>query len=387
LNNLIAMTSIPFFKKKVGHSYLVWFQNSNLYLQLEEPAWFVFRKTRQRYKSETIAKDFSLRYGAGPEESLSFVQEIRQNIKKMNTPFPDSDLTPEPIVELNSHFFSPYSVHCYKLGNQVISFSFENAAFEYYIHPLIGHLEILEKNGESPLFELFAHKEAIVFRFNGEVKGSWNSDETHLVKGMIFMYLINVMYKKTENDWLMTVHASAITNGRKTILFSAAPGNGKTTMAALLQAHGFKLISDDFVPIDRDFQHAHPFPIAMSVKEGSMKILASYFPELEHKQLSFISPEKSVRYLATGNKDELIENVFPVKEFIFIKYDPSVDFTLEKLDCLKGIRLLLDQSWVPPVKGNAEILFEKILLKSFYQLTYSNNKKAMEAITKLFEND
>ena len=158
-------------------------------------------------------------------------------------------------------------------------------------------------------------------------------------------------------------------------------------MAALLQAHGFKLISDDFVPIDRDFQYAHPFPIAMSVKEGSMKILASHFPELGKKQLNFISEEKSVRYLASEEQDEPTENIYPVKEFIFIKYDPSVDFILEKLDPLKGIRLLLDQSWVPPVQGNAALLFEKILQKSFYQLTYSNNEKALEAITDLFEND
>jgi hypothetical protein len=291
------------------------------------------------------------------------------------------------VSDLKTYSFSPFYIHHYKLGNQQITFSFESLDFEYYIHPLIGHLETTKKKGESSLFELFAHQESIIFRFNGEVKGIWTSNETNLVKGMIFMYLINVIYGKTEEDWLMTVHASAITNGRKTILFSAAPGNGKTTMAALLQAHGFRLISDDFVPIDREFQHAHPFPIAMSVKEGSMKILALHFPELEQKQLNFISPEKSVRYLATGNKDELIENVFPVKEFIFIKYDPSVDFTLERLDSLIGFRLLLDQSWVPPVEGNAEILFEKILPKSFYRLTYSNNEKALKAITNLFEND
>jgi hypothetical protein len=387
LNNQIKMISIPFHKKKVGHSYLVWFQNSNLYLQLEEPAWFVFRKTRQRFKAETIAKEFALRYQTTPKDSLSFVREIRENIMKMNTPFPDSDHSSQAMAELKNYIFSPFAIHHYKFGNQQISFSYESLDFEYYIHPLIGHLETAEMKGECPLFELFAHQESIVFRFDGEVKGIWSPDETHLVKGMIFMYLINVIYGKTEDDWLMTVHASAITNGRKTILFSAAPGNGKTTMAALLQTRGFKLISDDFVPIDRNFQNAHPFPIAMSVKVGSMKILASHFPELEQKQLNFISPEKSVRYLATGNKNELTENVFPVKEFIFIKYDPTVDFTLEKLDTLKGIKLLLDQSWVPPVKGNAEILFETILQKSFYQLTYSNNEKALEAITNLFEND
>jgi hypothetical protein len=261
------MTSIPFYKKKVGHSYLVWFQNSNLYLQLEEPAWFVFRKIRQRCKTETIAKEFSLRYSVGQEESLSFVREIRENINKMNTPFPGSDLTPQAMAELNCHYFAPFSIHRYKLGNERISFSYEDSTFEYYIHPLICHLETTEESDEIPLFELFGHEESIVFRFNGEVKGIWKPDETHLVKGMIFMYLINVMYKKTEDDWLMTVHASAITNGRKTILFSAAPGNGKTTMAALLQTQGFRLISDDFVPIDRDFQHAHPFRLQCQLRK------------------------------------------------------------------------------------------------------------------------
>ena len=185
----------------------------------------------------------------------------------------------------------------------------------------------------------------------------------------------------------MTVHASAITNGKKTILFSAAPGNGKTTIAALLQAKGFQLISDDFVPIDRKLLCAYPFPIAMSVKQGSMDLLASHFPILEQKPLNYISSEKSVKYLAASHNPDFTKNIFPVQEFIFIKYDRSVDFILEKLEPLKAIRLLLDQSWITPVKGNPTILFNRILQKSFYQLTYSNNQKALDAITNLFGND
>ncbi len=381
------MSSIPYIKKKIGHSYLVWFQNSNLYLQLEEPAWYVFRKTTQRSKAETIANGFALRYNTSPEESLSFVQDIRQNIKKMNQPASLSVQTFQEMADLNHHTFSPFSIHRYKLGNQIISFSYETLTFEYYIHPLIGHLETTEENDEIPLFELFAHGESIIFRFNGEVKGIWNPDETHLVKGLIFMFLINVIYQKTDDDWLMTVHASAITNGKKTILFSAAPGNGKTTMAALLQSKGYQIISDDFVPIDRNSLQAYPFPIAMSVKEGSMDLLASHYPSLEQEPLNYISHEKSVRYLASNQNTDLMKNIFPVQEFIFIKYDSSVDFILEKLEPLKGIRQLLDQTWVTPVMGNAEILFEQILRKSFYQLTYSDNEKALGAITKLFEND
>jgi len=381
------MPSIPILKKKIGQYYLVWFQNSNLYLQLEEPAWFVLRRTRQRFKSETNAKEFAQRYGATSEESFRFVEDIRLKIKEMNRPASVQNKVSEIPADLNNRSFTPYAIHHYELGDQLISFSYETPTFEYYIHPLICHLEVTDEQVGLPLFELFAWQDSIVFRFNGDVKGIWNSDETNFVKGSIFMSLINVMYQKTDDDWLMTVHASAITNGKKTILFSAAPGNGKTTIAALLQAKGYQLISDDFVPIDRQSLKAYPFPIAMSVKEGSMELLVSHFPELGQKPLNYISPEKSVRYLASNENPYFTKNIFPVQEFIFVKYDQSIDFVMEKLDPLNAIRLLLDQTWVTPSKGNPILLFDLILQKSFYQLSYSNNKKALDAITNLFEND
>jgi len=381
------MPAIPYLKKKIGNSYLVWFQYSNLFLQLEEPAWFVFRKTVQRYKVETIAKEFSYRYSISSEESLSFVQDIRLEIEKMN----QSDHAQDKIIKfsanLNEYIFKPFSIHHYKLGSKLLAFSYETRLFEYYLHPLICHFETTVETTEMPLFELFAYQEQIIFRFNGEVKGIWTKDETHLVRGLIFMFLIKVIYDKTDADWLMTVHASAITNGKKTILFSAPPNHGKTTMAALLQDRGYKLISDDFVPIERHSFNAYPFPIAMSVKQSSMDLLASLFPDLEQKPLNYITPDKSVRYLPPIDSFDAGKDVFPVHEFIFIEYNKSVDFKWEKLDPLKAVKLLLDQAWVTPTKGNVAILFDRILQISFYHLTYFNNQKALEAITNLFDHD
>jgi hypothetical protein len=354
---------------------------------MEEPAWFVFRKTTKRHSIGTIAREFSVRYSIAPEESLSFVKDIRLEVEKMNQTDHPQDKINEVSSDLNKLTFAPFSIHRYRLGNKMIVFSYQTRLFEHYLHPLISHFETIEEQNGMPLFELFAWQECIVFRFNGEVKGIWTKDETHLVKGLIFMFLINVMYDKTNADWLMTVHASAITNGKKTILFSAPPNHGKTTIAALLQARGYQLISDDFVPIDRNSFLAHPFPIAMSVKESSMDLLASLFPTLEQEPLTYISPEKSVRFLAPDFDLNMQDAIFPVQEYIFIHYDKTVDFAWEKLDLVKAVKLLLDQAWVLPTKGNAELLFDRILQMSFYQLTYSNNQKALDAITNLFDHD
>jgi len=381
------MPTIPYLKKKIGNSYLVWFRNSNLYLQLEEPAWFVLRMTAKRYKSETIAHKFEIRYTISSSESLKFVQEIRSEIMKMNQPDMVQNATDQLAVNLIKHTFVAFSIHHYRLGEKLISIAYQTRNFENYIHPLISHFETKGENTEMPLLELFAHYDKVVFRINTEVKGIWSQDESHLVKGKIFMSLINLIHEKTDDDWLMTVHASAITNGKKTILFSAPPNHGKTTIAALLQERGYRLISDDFVPIDRDSFKAYPFPIAMSVKESSTKLLASLFPALEQEPLNYISPEKSVRYLSTNDGSNLKNDVFPVQEFVFVKYDKSVDFQWAKLKPLSAMKLLLDQAWIAPTNGNAELFFNRIIKKAFYQLTYSSNQKALEAITQLFDND
>ena len=381
------MPSISYIKRKIGRSWLVWFQNSNSYLQMEEPAWFVFHKITKRYKTATIAAVFSLRYGVTQEEGHNFVTDIRTETQRLNQPGQSESKFKIDSEVPENHYFPPYSVHHYRLGDRLITFSFETPDLELYLHPLLLHLKTTESNDETTLFELFTFNEQVVFRFNSEVKGAWSYDESHLVKGLIFMFLVNVIYNKTDSDWLMTVHASALTNGKKTILFSAPAGHGKTTIAALLRSKGYRLISDDFVPIEKHSFKAHPFPIAMSVKQGAMELISPLFPELEHKELNYISPEKSVRYLAPDTNASIFGAVFPVHEIVFVRYDNAVAFKFEKLDPVNGVKLLLDQAWVVPSPENAATVFEWITRLSFYQLTYSDNEKGIKAITNLFNHE
>jgi len=381
------MTAIPYKKRKLGQSYLVWFQTSNSFVQLEEPAWFVLRKAAKRFKSETIAAALSEVFGFQYNESLSFVQEMRQSFAKMNLPYQKPEVIPEAKDLLFGFSYKPFSVCKYHIFGKCISFSFQTNWLENYLHPLIQHLKCDDETRPTDKFELLWVDNKVVFRFNGEIKGVWSSEESHLVKGLIFMFLINAIYEKSDVDWLMTVHASAITNGRKTILFSAPPGNGKTTMAGLLQAEGFRLISDDFVPIERASFCAYPFPIAMSVKQGSVDLLSKTFSALESLPENTLSPEKVVRYLPPLTGINGTTDVFPVNEFIFIEYNSSVDFSFEKLDTLLGIRLLLDQAWISPDVTNALAFLQTVPEKSFYKLTYSDNERAVDFVKTLFNHD
>lgn len=379
------MTKIPFVKTKIGPAIMVWLENSNTYLQLEEPAWYVFSKITRGYKTDTIATKFASKYNVDLNKCQIFISEIRNRLTEVNKHDFSEKVNDRNFENPNQYVYFPESIHSYKLGNQIIEFQYGSRWLERYIHPLISHLETSEITTIKKVFELFSFGENVVFRLENEVKGSWTKDESHVVKGKIFMELTNIMHNKVETDWLMTVHASAITNGLKTILFSAAPGSGKTTIAALLQANGYHLISDDFVPVDQISFKAFPFPIAMSVKKGSMEMLTTHYPDLKNAELNYITDEKVVKYIPI--KNEKMKMIFPVREFMFIKYDSSVDFICEKLTPVDGIKRLLEETWICPTKENVTSFFKQITTKSFYQLTYSNNQKALKAIKQLFEND
>ena len=147
------------------------------------------------------------------------------------------------------------------------------------------------------------------------------------------------------------------------------------------------MISDDFVPIDRKLFQAYPFPIAMSVKEGSVDLLSNHFPKLSEKRLNIPASDKRVRYLPSDQQQEIHKMIFPVREIVFVQYDKAADFSWKKLDPAEGAKKLFDQTWVTPVPGNAALLFERMPQIAFYQLTYSNNQKALDAITNLFGHD
>ncbi|MGM0621307.1 MAG: hypothetical protein ACQETJ_09710, partial [Bacteroidota bacterium] len=324
-------------------------------------------------------------YGISYNDSLNFTVEIRQKVQEMNQPHNHGKYANKFTHEIKEHSYSPYSSHCYNMHNSVIKFSYETLILENYIHPLIKHLETSGEMKCKSHFELFMHKNRVIFKVDNLLKGSWTKDEGGYVKGKVFVEMLNVMHKKTEADWLMTVHASAVSNGRKTILFSASPGSGKTTLAALLQTQGYHIISDDFVPIEQSTFKAYPLPLAMSVKEGSLDLLTSHYPELNKNSLIEINPKKKIKYLPVDTK--MMNMIFPVNEFVFLKYDNSVDLLLEKTEPLEALIQLFEEAWIPPAPENVAVFLDKILKVSFYNLTYSDNQKAIEAINQLFEND
>jgi len=200
------------------------------------------------------------------------------------------------------------------------------------------------------------------------------------------MELIQKIHQKEEKEWMGVFHASAVSNHKKSILFLGDSGFGKSTSLALLQAHGFTCLADDFVPIDIDKTEVYSFPASISIKKNSLKTLLPMYPELENSaEYHFKRLHKVVRYLKPNNNNFLAH--LPCKDLVFIQYQKDSDIIFNKISKIDAFLKLIPDSWISPIKKNAEIFLEWFAYLNCYELIYSDNSKMIQKVSEIFNDD
>jgi hypothetical protein len=200
------------------------------------------------------------------------------------------------------------------------------------------------------------------------------------------MELIQKIHKKEENKWLGVFHASAVSNGKKSILFLGDSGNGKSTSLALLQANGFTCLADDFVPIDADKKEVYSFPAAISIKKNSLETLLPLYPELKNSaEYNFKRLNKIVRYLKPNNTNFLSH--LPCKDLVFIKYEKNSALKFDKIAKINAFMQLVPDSWLSPIKENAQVFLDWFDSLNCYQITYSDNNEMIASVAKIFNDE
>lgn len=379
------MKVIEYISKKKGNSNIVWLQKSNQYISIKNPAFEVFQFLANNEARENIYDLLQNKYAFTLDFCQQLVNDVENQITTINsTRAEELETTVQP--GSSEFYFVPYSKVAYQFGEKVFSIWYETERLEKWLHPMLVHLQAKNKEKSTFHYELFNFNGKIVFREGKAETGIISENKSIHLADQILLHLANKLFEKSQNEWLMTVHASAVTNFKKTILFTAASGSGKTTLAALLMLKGYELVADDLVLIDKQ-NRAYGFPSALSVKQGAVKVLQTIYPELAEKEEFRLSPDKQVRYLANDSFKNRSTEVYPVKEVVFVDYNPKVDFKLTKLSCFKGIQAFLEQTDITSGATNAEAFLDWACAASFYRLSYSDKDLATNAITKIFEDE
>lgn len=106
--------------------------------------------------------------------------------------------------------------------------------------------------------------------------------------------LTDLYVDRVENGYL--THGALLANGDRTLLLSAEPGAGKTTLALALAAAGWRFGGDDIVRISPDGL-ARGVPFAAAVKSGGAPLLSGSWPMLERLPEWVRTDGQRARYL------------------------------------------------------------------------------------------
>ena len=377
------MKEITILYKVFEDKTISWFQNKNEYAVLENTTAVILKKLNKGIPINEIAKTLSDELDVPLEKSINFVLELEKKF------FPQENSEKLEIANNYKNAERPKDfefIKYYKINDIVFKISFLSDKELSFVHPKFAHLVIDEVPDFKNEFEVFINHNYIFLYVNNVFIGSWDNCNIHYFQGKFSMELIQKIHQKEENDWLGVFHASAISNGEKSMLFLGDSGNGKSTSLALLQANGFTCLADDFVPVDAKKQEVYSFPAAISIKKSSLETLLPIYPELETTaEYNFKRLNKIVRYLKPNNNDFLAH--LPCHDLVFIKYEKDAKLTCKKISKIDAFQQLVPDSWLSPKKENAQIFLDWFEGLNCYQLTYSNNEEMIKTVTKIFNNE
>ena len=367
--------------KKLEDKEIVWFQEANRYLIVEQTAADIITDLYYKEDPKSIATKLNNKIDIPIDIALEFIQKIKNDIVIPNT-------IGHKVEETNSSYKIPekFSFEKFYLINSKIFKVFFSNEFELsLIHPKIAHLEVKQHSIIDFTFQVFNYSKKTFLILDSKLIGSWSVEDIHYFQGKFSMKIIECIYEKEEKDWMGVFHASALNYNKNTLLILGDSGNGKSTSLALLQAQGFQCIADDFVPIDIS-KKIHTFPAGISIKKNSLPVLLDYYPELKNSaEYHYSRLNKTVRYLPPKNINYQEKNL--CKALVFIKYDSNIGFEISKISSLVAFEKLVPDSWISPIPKNATTFLEWFEKLPCYQLTYSNNKKMYAAVKDIFEKE
>ena len=372
-----------FLYKTVENKTITWFENSNEYLVLENTTADILKRLSKGISVKEIAEALAKKLAVPLDKTIDFILDLEKKIYEPKNNTKAALINDYRDIEVPKSF---NFIKFYKVNNVVFKVSFLSEKELAFVHPKFAHLVINNTSNFDYQFDVFIENNYIFLLVDKELIGAWSRNDIHFFQGKFSMQFIQKIHQKEEDEWMGVFHASAVSNGKKSMLFLGDSGNGKSTSLALLQANSFTCLADDFVPIDIDKKEVYSFPAAISIKKSSLETLLPIYPELATTaEYNFKRLNKIVRYLKPNNTNYFSH--LPCNDLVFIKYEKNANLTCKKISKIDAFQQLIPDSWISPKKENAQIFLDWFDALNCYQLTYSNNEEMIKTVSKIFNNE
>ncbi|MBT8324316.1 MAG: hypothetical protein KJO96_03375 [Winogradskyella sp.] len=371
-------TLAPTLQRLVDTHWVLWFEVSNSYSIVDEP----FYANLQAYLKANTTQEFSESLNISHKQSEALQGQLDDYLHQCTIPSTNPSINHKPLERsTNSE-----SVN-YHVNGKFIRVHYDTASVKRLIHPGIAHHHIAHSTTTPDVvFDIQLREDQLWLYDNERLITVVEKTDYHLIQGKFDMRLLCAIYNTEENDWAGTFHASTVSNGNAALLCIGSTGQGKSTLTALLAAHGFDLVADDVTPLRSSDLHTYKVPKAVSIKQGAFHVLQGTIPNLESLPAYTFSTKKGATKYVHFNAQSS-QTHYPCRTVILVNYKAKHDTELTPLSVAEALQMLIPDTWLSPLQENAEAFLNWIASIRCYQLTYSDFNAAKVIVTELLDED
>ena len=207
------MLKAPALSKQIKEQQLLWFSASNSYVIVDKNINRLINLFVSHPEKPSFISSASEAIGISHSQSELFYNQIDE---LFSTNSIDTNNTSESIsFDTSLRTFS----ETYSINNVLIKINYSHKKVREILHPQIAHLTTKKPGGtDETIFDVFYLNKRLYFYKNSTLIDSYETKNYHVLQGNFCMQLLCVIHGKTDKDWLGTIHASTVTNGKEAIL-------------------------------------------------------------------------------------------------------------------------------------------------------------------------
>jgi hypothetical protein len=182
------------------------------------------------------------------------------------------------------------------------------------------------------------------------------------------------------------LHAAMLRRNGTALLLPAAPGGGKSCLAAALaRASDFAYHTDEITLLERAALKVRGLPAALAVKDGGWPVLEPLYPEIRSLTTHRRADQTVVRYLPppVQSRDPALDRSYAVRWIVFPRYAPSTPNHIERLARVEALQLVFDECLALRMELTSHTVQELIDWISgieCYTMTFSDIQEAVRLV-------
>jgi Coenzyme PQQ synthesis protein D (PqqD) len=146
-------------------------------------------------------------------------------------------------------------------------------------------------------------------------------------------------------QWFALIHGAALGLDGKGLALAGPSGSGKSTLAAGLVGQGYDFLADDLIALSEPNGTIVPWPLPLSIKQGSIDIVGAHHPQLA-KAVSYRTKGVEARMLIPPASAWDADPV-PLRRLVFPRFTDGAEPHARRLSSFETIeRLLIDRVWL-----------------------------------------